>query len=748
MKKNYISNHIQSVSVILHSTSLLFCEYFYVLMAGLINIGCCLTDFLLESSFKNFSFERKKTIIEIGRARPEMTIDYKRNDGFTKHFHQNLYDKYSWLTGSCKKNKMFCFPCLLFSDSNSVWSRTGYSDINNLVNSAKKHVQTEKHLRSSVSLHEFGNSRIETFFSNSFEAHNRKVDTNRSLMKRFIDTVVLLAKQELPFRGHDESLNSVNRGNYIETLSYLSQYDSVLSNHLDHSASSSHSVFTGLSSDIQNDLIQCIASVVRDEIRIEIGKARFVSAMIDETPDVCHREQLTIVLRYVSDKGIEERFLGFFDVSGSRNADVLSKMLIDSLKEYNCLNKLIGQSYDGAAVMSGEHGGVQAKIRSVCPMAVFIPCYAHVLNLVLSRSLENIPELKAFFGHVNSIVRFFNKSSKRSNLLKQIADRRLPGVSETRWHYHSRIINVLFNCRIDMVSTFERIIQNLESWDSESVSLSETFLSKFSDMQFCFLLHAFSEIFAQTDILFSLLQNKQVDLEKANNGIKSFETWISQTFINHFDSIYSSIEEYCEPPRRRQRLNNPEIDLKTSFKRLFVEIIDHVKSQISNRYQCFSTLPFLDLINTSKFVSYSERFPDEQLSSLQTNFPQIFDITALRNELKVFYTTPSLNLLNISELNSKLRSSDLGQTFPQMLTLSNLFCTLPITVASAERSFSALKRIQTYVRNTQSQHRLSDLAELSIEKRFLLSIKNNSNFYDKVLGHFLKKNRRIALEYK
>lgn len=132
--------------------------------------------------------------------------------------------------------------------------------------------------------------------------------------------------------------------------------------------------------------------------------------MIDEKPDVSHREQLTVILRYLSQCGVEERFLGFFDVSGSRGADVLATMLVNILQEYNCKDKLVGQSYDGAAVMSGEQGGVQAKIRNECPMAIFIPCYAHILNLVLSRSLECITELKVFFGHINSLVQAIIKT--------------------------------------------------------------------------------------------------------------------------------------------------------------------------------------------------------------------------------------------------------------------------------------------------------------------------------------------------
>ena len=45
-----------------------------------------------------------------------------------------------------------------------------------------------------------------------------------------------------------------------------------------------------------------------------------------------------------------------------------------------------------------------------------------------------------------------------------------------------------------------------------------------------------------------------------------------------------------------------------------------------------------------------------------------------------------------------------------------LFCTLPLTVASAERSFSKLKLIKSYnLRSSIAQDRLDSLALISIE---------------------------------
>ena len=53
------------------------------------------------------------------------------------------------------------------------------------------------------------------------------------------------------------------------------------------------------------------------------------------------------------------------------------------------------------------------------------------------------------------------------------------------------------------------------------------------------------------------------------------------------------------------------------------------------------------------------------------------------------------------------------------MTVLKLLFTLPVTVASAERSFSKLKLIKNYLRSTMSTNRLNALAILSIEKEIV-----------------------------
>ena len=62
--------------------------------------------------------------------------------------------------------------------------------------------------------------RVDVMFSRvrRIERHNDEVRQNRGMLRTLSEAVLYLSRHELPFRGHDESSNSLNRGNYRELL--------------------------------------------------------------------------------------------------------------------------------------------------------------------------------------------------------------------------------------------------------------------------------------------------------------------------------------------------------------------------------------------------------------------------------------------------------------------------------------------------------------------------------------------------
>ena len=63
-------------------------------------------------------------------------------------------------------------------------------------------------------------------------AYQQQVKKNREYMKIIIQTLMFLAKHNIAIRGHDESLQSTNHGNFLDLLDLRSKDDPLLQEYL------------------------------------------------------------------------------------------------------------------------------------------------------------------------------------------------------------------------------------------------------------------------------------------------------------------------------------------------------------------------------------------------------------------------------------------------------------------------------------------------------------------------------------
>ena len=164
---------------------------------------------------------------------------------------------------------------------------------------------------------------------------------------------------------------------------------------------------------------------------------------------------------------------------------------------------------------------------------------------------------------------------------------------------------------------------------------------------------------------------------------------------------------------------------------------------LGERFQGLEQLKFLALLDTAKFSEYNKKFPKKLLNELQTSvYGQLFSIQELKSDLMSVYSYVDMPP-QLDQLVRHNHETQLFLTLPQYCKLAKLALTLPLTVASAERSFSKLKIVKNRLRNSMADNRLSNLSIMSIEKDIMDKL--NVNVIDRFA---LKKNRRINLMYK
>lgn len=396
-------------------------------------------DYLLLNPFSLMSLEEKLEVKKAGAHHPNDIHITQKDKRQNRSFCVTWFQRKDWLTASLAKKSLFCFPCLLFG-GDTAWTQQGIVDLKHLSDKIKKHECSTTHIGNGVKLSMLGKVNIACQLDEghriAVQRHNELVKKNRHALSRIVDCIKFCGAHELALRGSDESSTSLSRGVFVDLVEQFSFLDSQLADHLSNTQVAKYTSKTS-----QNELLDCMLSVYEKKLADEVSQAPFVAVQADETTDVACVSQCVIVLRYVTECSAVERFLCFSPLV-DRTAEGLEKVLKDKLQPFHLESKLIAQTYDGAAVMSGAAAGLQARLRETFPHAHFVHCYAHQLNLIIQQACSCLTPVRVFFANITAFATFFSKSPKRTAVLDEVCGRRIPAAGQTRWNFKSRTVQI------------------------------------------------------------------------------------------------------------------------------------------------------------------------------------------------------------------------------------------------------------------------------------------------------------------
>ena len=103
----------------------------------------------------------------------------------------------------------------------------------------------------------------------------------------------------------------------------------------------------------------------------------------------------------------------------------------------------------------------------------------------------------------------------------------------------------------------------------------------------------------------------------------------------------------------------------------------------------------------------------------------------LKTEFEVIYSEEDLKeIVGAPNLLSFILENNLNETYIEISKILKIIATIPMTTAVAERTFSTLKHIKTFLRNTMLNNRLNALALMSLNRNLVHQI---NNFDDKLM---------------
>ncbi len=136
-----------------------------------------------------------------------------------------------WLEYSQQNNSAFSFASRVFGRNlkHDVFVHDGYKNWKKALSAFHKHESTQSHKESLVYWQSYKASTSQGRVVQKLEAANvEEIRQRREYVRRIVAVTCMLGKQGIQFRGHNESEDSDNEGNFLECMPLLTQFDPFL----------------------------------------------------------------------------------------------------------------------------------------------------------------------------------------------------------------------------------------------------------------------------------------------------------------------------------------------------------------------------------------------------------------------------------------------------------------------------------------------------------------------------------------
>ncbi|KAJ8768080.1 hypothetical protein K2173_021020 [Erythroxylum novogranatense] len=678
-----------------------------------------------------------------------------REHEFPKKKSLDLYDY------STTENTVFCLYCYLMryelgeQGSRGAFVSTGYSnwkDISRLYT----------HVGEVNSIHNTSYRKCQALMNQQQHIDAAIIKQSEQAKKEYrihltvvIDCIRFLLHQGLSFRGHDESKNSSNRGNFLELLEFLGNHNETIGQIITKARGN----LKLTSSDIQKDIICAVASEITKVIVYDL-EDDFFAILIDESRDISAKEQMVVTLRYVDKKGqVMERILGLVHVSDTSALSL--KRAFESLfaKHGLSLSKIRGQGYNGASNMQGEYNGLKSLILNENLCAFYVHCFAQQLQLALVAVAKNQIEIASLFNLIASLSNVVGASCKRRDILREkqlykvveelhngeISSGRglnqeptLRRAGDTQWGSH-------YGTLASLIAMFSSVIDVLEIIEEDGANSEQraepcSLLNSTQSFEFVFTLHLMKNILGITNEFCQSLQRKDQDIRLQSMREDGWDLLLNEVslFSGKQNIIVPDMNDIFVAQGRSRRKAIPVSNLHHFQVELFYQVIDRQLQELNNRFTEVNTKLLLCVacLNPSDLFSV---FDNQKLISLAQFYPSDFssiELIILDNQLENYIVDVRSDirfseLKGMGELSKKLVETRKHIVYPLVYLLLKLALILPVTTATVERSFSAMNIIKSRLRNRMGDDLLNDCLIAFIEKDVFNSIDN-----EKVIQHF------------
>ena len=547
----------------------------------------------------------------------------------------------------------------------------------------------------------------------------------RSALVKIVSSLRYLARQGLALRGHDN-----DEGNFKQHLEEKAESDPKLASWLlrNHAYTSP---------ECQNEILQLMSNAIIRQIAKNIHALPVLqySLIMDGTQDISGTEQISICLRYVdADLEPREDFVGLYEAS-STTGEHLFRIASDVLLRLNLpFSGLRGQTYDGAANMSGHLSGTQALIRRQQPLANFVHCGPHCVNLVTQATCKSTPVIRDALHWIHELGCLLAQSGKCKTIFKDIATSTtssftyIKPLCATRWTVRTPAIRAVLSQYNAILSALEEMASAAKVTDN-TASRANGVLQKLENGNTVLGLLLRQEVITRLEGLNSSLQARG----KTISGMLKAVEYVRQGFLSlradaAFKAIYDKAVDFAAD-LDLQQIQLPHVRMPSRkhggpakhhtpatpeeyFRVQFFSAIDMATTQLHERF---------DQVSLGNLVKLEELLITGNKNMVVSLYPEL-DLQALQIQLAMFKANNTYTSCKEAVQILRGMPPEVRGLFSQVETLVRLLLVVPVSSCEAERSFSALRRLKNWLRTTMTQLRLNSTAVCHIHRDTLKAL--------------------------
>ena len=449
---------------------------------------------------------------------------------------------------------------------------------------------------------------------------------------------------------------------------------------------------------------------------------------------------------------MKEAFLGYLKVDDSTGKGLLETFMKRAEELGLILSDCRGQCYDNGANMKGKEAGVQARLLELNSKALYVPCANHSLNLVVVDSAKSSTEALLFFGLLAQLYILFLASTQRWAILKKHVQLSIKSLSATRWESRINCIVPLRFYLPDVLDALEKLQHHcIQKQDGKTANEVQSLIDAVLSWKFILSLVIWHDILFQVNKASKLMQTCGISIDVVKTEIHATQSFLKNYRQSGYSSAVTSAREIAEDlgvesvfvqkrKRKKKRIfdyeskeqcteasKESESLFKTNF---FLQLVDRAIASLKDGFeQMHSVAEIFNFLfsQESLLKACDDNTLLDECISFNNTMGDI-DPFELKNELKRFVNvikTHRDSLKTTRDFLDYICKKGLLEVYPNLFIALRVVMTCPISVASAERSFSTLKLIKTFHRSTIMDDRLSSLAILSVENACVRSLDYN-----------------------